>query len=57
MVEETEYIAVIECLSCHESVEVKVKKDPFDGWHTIICPRSECGKLAYNSKTAPLPKK
>jgi len=47
-----QYIAEIECLTCRNTVEVEVKKDRW-GWYVIICPRPECKKLAYNSKTPP----
>ena len=53
MADEGKYIAEIECLTCGRKVVVEAEKDPYDGRYVIICPRSECGKLAYNSKTPP----
>ena len=47
------YVAEIECLTCRKKIVVEAEKDPSDGWYTIVCPRKECGKLAYNSKTPP----
>ena len=56
MKEKSGYTAVIKCVTCHEIVEVEAKKDSYDDRYVIICPRPECGKLAYNTKTPP-PKK
>lgn len=53
MAGEEKYFAEIGCLTCKKTVVVEIKKDPFDTWCTIVCPRPECGKLAYNDKTPP----
>jgi len=49
-----EFIAEIECLTCHKTVKALAKPSPHGSgvWYVILCP--ECDKLAYNSATPPI---